>query len=929
MTKTHYENLQTENCCYFYIYLARVGSQNDVNVAHQFSFLEFNLSGLGLVTPSPATSRRISKLNKGVSLMCSPSGLNDPNDPASPLYSVEDISETDKKFSYKVIDAGAAVNWDVFGRRLLCVLAVDAFPGEIIELGTLSGSVKFYNGNVCTLVFGGCDNDPIPSYQVLPPTACTGTGFLLRQGTAQSAPIAGYPNRKKIPVYVYSQPGATYNLQQLNFLMKIEAPTLMAGVILEPGQILAEELVLYDETTGPNTNKRVFADYRNVSINATNTATPANTLFNIILDGPQLSSDCGTTTVTFTENRRMLLAPNGSCCQPGVLGVPQLVEWNTQPCPGQCTNLTVTAKEASSIPSNADPCYSLFFDVDMLSLINIIYPEAKIRVEIKHSGSITWKPALSFSAYCSNLNSCVTAVQISPGLLQLTFDIDGGTSINLSSTQPQNLIRFGFDAIDACIEGVVFRDAIFTAENAATPCLPKTVSEIKNAVPADIVDDICITSLTMTYELHFGPLMESVGYRVGDDDPILPMDPITCEVQGQSDDQANGSTPICACYLPNQAQWVYPSKNDNPLNGVTTFDLVLISKHILGIEPLVSPYKIIAADATGTGSVTTFDIVELRKLILGIYGQPGSPWPYHSYRFVNKALQLPANPLPLPLSSQTVQVSIPPLGAVAAFYGIKVGDVNNTALGANFLSNDDRTETTAPIGFVVQAGKKGEIIRIPVFAQEAIDCNGWQIGIGYDPLQWKLTNVVWTSQMGEMPEQFWHQLSPGNLRLLGYNGMGDLVRLPKGTPLFYLEGELLQAASTISIWLDDKVADFTSETYGTSGDRGVFALRSASESQMVQPPSANTIPPKDAWSVDIYPNPAGKAFRIQLMAPAGGAGSIKFFNPLGQLVTEHSVGLAAGENIFTSANLPMLQAGQYMVKIDTPWGQKSLRLVKN
>jgi hypothetical protein len=29
---------------------------------------------------------------------------------------------------------------------------------------------------------------------------------------------------------------------------------------------------------------------------------------------------------------------------------------------------------------------------------------------------------------------------------------------------------------------------------------------------------------------------------------------------------------------------IAPEKDDNPLNGVTTYDLVLISKHILGIR---------------------------------------------------------------------------------------------------------------------------------------------------------------------------------------------------------------------------------------------------------------------------------------------------------------------------------------------------------
>jgi hypothetical protein len=87
---------------------------------------------------------------------------------------------------------------------------------------------------------------------------------------------------------------------------------------------------------------------------------------------------------------------------------------------------------------------------------------------------------------------------------------------------------------------------------------------------------------------------------------------------------------------------VTPMKDNDPLNGVSTFDLVLINKHILGLEPLSTPYKMIAADANNSRSITTFDIVELRKLILGIYTElPNNT----SWRFVDKAsLPEPSNP---------------------------------------------------------------------------------------------------------------------------------------------------------------------------------------------------------------------------------------------------------------------------------------------
>ncbi len=56
----------------------------------------------------------------------------------------------------------------------------------------------------------------------------------------------------------------------------------------------------------------------------------------------------------------------------------------------------------------------------------------------------------------------------------------------------------------------------------------------------------------------------------------------------------------------------------NWLSGLTTFDLVGIQKHILGLNTLENGYKMLAADANKSNSITTFDIILFRKLILGI-----------------------------------------------------------------------------------------------------------------------------------------------------------------------------------------------------------------------------------------------------------------------------------------------------------------------
>lgn len=126
---------------------------------------------------------------------------------------------------------------------------------------------------------------------------------------------------------------------------------------------------------------------------------------------------------------------------------------------------------------------------------------------------------------------------------------------------------------------------------------------------------------------------------------------------------------------------IQPSFDLNDLNGVTTYDLVLISKHILGIELLNSPWKIIAGDINRSNSITTFDIVEARKVILGI--NPSFP-ANSSWRFfpANSSFPDPTNPfgggMPLEfISINNLQAN----HSTADFNGVKVGDVNNTAIG--------------------------------------------------------------------------------------------------------------------------------------------------------------------------------------------------------------------------------------------------------
>jgi photosystem II stability/assembly factor-like uncharacterized protein len=176
---------------------------------------------------------------------------------------------------------------------------------------------------------------------------------------------------------------------------------------------------------------------------------------------------------------------------------------------------------------------------------------------------------------------------------------------------------------------------------------------------------------------------------------------------------------------------ITPLRNDNPLNGVTTFDLLLISKHILGIDTLDNPYRIIAADINKSNSVTTFDIVLLRRLILGIDTVLANS---QSWRFIpaDYVFPLPQNPFSSSFPEQKVVTVQNQSLAALNFIGIKVGDENGNAAPSPILNTDERTFETQNWSTENFIFDKNEIIQ-PVFSADLEEIVALQMTIAFDP----------------------------------------------------------------------------------------------------------------------------------------------------------------------------------------------------
>ena len=157
---------------------------------------------------------------------------------------------------------------------------------------------------------------------------------------------------------------------------------------------------------------------------------------------------------------------------------------------------------------------------------------------------------------------------------------------------------------------------------------------------------------------------------------------------------------------------VIPGKDGDDMNGVSTLDIVMIQRHILGMEKLNSPYKLIAADANNSGNITAADLVELRKLVLGLtMSLPNNT----SWRFVDAAYQFVDKKDPW-LTPFAERYNIDALTGHMDinFVGIKVGDVNGNAKGSNISGSTVEKRSKLHVMIDDRKVSKGEIIEIPV-----------------------------------------------------------------------------------------------------------------------------------------------------------------------------------------------------------------------
>lgn len=177
---------------------------------------------------------------------------------------------------------------------------------------------------------------------------------------------------------------------------------------------------------------------------------------------------------------------------------------------------------------------------------------------------------------------------------------------------------------------------------------------------------------------------------------------------------------------------IKPSRNDDHINGVSTLDISLIQKHILGKIKIINPFSLLSADVNNNGSITSADISEIRKLILGSISEFTK---VKSWGFVPKdfLFQDSTSPWKAP-SLDTIEFKTKGETRVLDFIGYKLGDVSNNARASNLQEVKSRTSSLIT-NLIIEDEKliPNQDLVVKIRIENETSLEGLQFTIKFDP----------------------------------------------------------------------------------------------------------------------------------------------------------------------------------------------------
>ena len=405
----------------------------------------------------------------------------------------------------------------------------------------------------------------------------------------------------------------------------------------------------------------------------------------------------------------------------------------------------------------------------------------------------------------------------------------------------------------------------------------------------------CVQNITVTVE---GTIATEKQHVIQDIDVQLEGSPFNVDTDGNG----NYAFPSMA---PGGNYVINPYSDENPLMGISTIDLLIIQRHILGIAELDSPYKQIAADVNKDNVIDGVDLVELRKLILGIYTElPEND----SWRFIDESFQFSVAQSPL-VQNFVEDYEIVGLNQNMGvnFIAVKVGDVDGT-VDANLLnggavqSNSSRAELE--IG-IAEFGNRADTQTIPVTLTNSRAIGGFQFELDFNSMALEVIEVKGSNiELNETNYRI-----TDNSIVISWNGDEelDLIELEiivQGNMVAQAQGNLFSLSKNV---LNAEIYDTDLLTQGLE--------------------IGNTKGMNTTMLLENNPNPFNSETEIRFFLGQKSAVDFLITDIQGRVVKSFDSEYEAGQNTYVVRKSDLTNSGIYYVTMKTTGYTKTIKIV--
>ncbi|MEZ5058562.1 MAG: T9SS type A sorting domain-containing protein [Saprospiraceae bacterium] len=351
--------------------------------------------------------------------------------------------------------------------------------------------------------------------------------------------------------------------------------------------------------------------------------------------------------------------------------------------------------------------------------------------------------------------------------------------------------------------------------------------------------------------------------------------------------------------------------DEDPLNGVSTFDIVLIAKHILGREFIDSPEKMIAADVNKSGTITVLDIVEIRKMILGKQIGFSNNHSWRTWNATHRFIQ-PSNPFMTPLPEYIIFTNLAHSYYDLNFVAVKTGDVNGDYdLNFNGAVLNNRNKSFAEININEEKIEPGKKVEIDFYLPDNFKTDGIQFALDFDETKLELKDILTAENISEREHFGFTKIESGIIKF-SWNGTKNI-----GSRLFtaVFEGKSTDFLSK-SIALSS--LELRNEVYTEEGNFDLALKFTDSGFDNIT-----------GGSIEFYnePNPFKGQTIVKILSPKEMNSQMDIVGLDGRLIKSEQLILQEGINSFVVKGSDLEIPGVYWCRLKTPDGIKTIKMV--